>query len=164
MTSTVNILAVFDNGNQITLALEALGRGDFTTAESVLTALIEAEAPRSPQELALIYNKRGVARVRQQRRDEARLDFLAALEVLPHYAPALTNLGNLDFDSGDTQAAIAQFEAAIAADPGYAIAHFNLGAAYKRAGRFAEGVRAIRQGRRLEERAAPSAWRWRRRR
>jgi tetratricopeptide (TPR) repeat protein len=163
MTSIVNIIAVFDDRNQITLALAALERGDYATAESVLTALIEGDAERAPHELALIYNKRGIARVRQDRRGEARADFLAALEALPRYAPALANVGNLHFEAGDTQTAIVQFEAAIAADPEYAIAYFNLGAAYKRAGRFAESVRALRRGRQLEDRATPSAWRWRRR-
>jgi tetratricopeptide (TPR) repeat protein len=164
MTSIVNIVAVFDNRSEITLALAALERGDHVMAESALTALIEAQTERAPQELALLYNKRGVARVHQDRRDEARADFLAALVAVPRYAPALTNVGNLYFEAGDTQTAIVQFEAAIAADPDYAIAYFNLGAAYKRAGRFADSVRALRRGRQLEDRAAPSAWRWRRRR
>jgi tetratricopeptide (TPR) repeat protein len=163
MTSIVNILAVFDKGNPITLALAALERGELATAETALTALIDAPAQREPQELALIFNKRGVARVRLERRDEARADFEAALAVLPRYAPALANIGNLHFEAGDVPTAIAQFEAAIAADPDYAIAYFNLGAAYKRAGRFVESVRALRRGRQLEDRAAPSAWRWRRR-
>jgi Flp pilus assembly protein TadD len=45
-----------------------------------------------------------------------------------------------------------RYEAAIAADDDYAVAHFNLGIAYKRAGRIDEGVRAMRKAQRLEGR------------
>ena len=154
---------MFDNGDQITLALAALDRGDLAEAESALTALLDAAPKRSAEESALLFNKRGVARIRQGRRDEARADFLAALEASPRYAPALANVGNLCFEAGEVAEAIARYEAAVDADPDYAIAYFNLGAAYKRAGRIADAVRALRHGRRLEDRAAPSVWRWRRR-
>jgi tetratricopeptide (TPR) repeat protein len=136
-------------------ALEALRRHDFGAAESGLTALIDAPAEVRPgRERAFLFNKRGVARIGLKRVQDARADFESALEAFAGYAPALTNLGNLLFEAGDVGAAVARYEAAIASDPDYAVAHLNLGIAYKRAGRTAEGVRAMRKAQQLEGRKA----------
>ena len=105
-------------------------------------------------EAAFLLNKRGVARIGLKERDLAQADFEAALERVPRYAPALANLGNLLFEQGDVDGAIARYEAAIAADEEYAVAHHNLGVAYKRAGRMGEAVRSMRRAMRLEGRAA----------
>lgn len=132
------------------LALRALDRGHYDDAERRLSELLELGAP--PAELALLHNKRGVARTYLQRRDDARADFEAALAALPRFAPALTNVGNLLLEDGEYSAAIAQYERAIRADDTYAVAHFNLGIAYKKLGRFDEGVRELRRAQRLEGR------------
>lgn len=130
-------------------ALEALGRRDFERAERDFTELLETRD--APADRAFLLNKRGVARAGRSQADAARDDFIAALECVPRYPPALTNLGNLLLEAGDIDAAIARYEEAIAADPEYALAHLNLGTAYKRAGRFDEGVRALRAAQRLEK-------------
>ena len=130
-------------------ALEALARRDFARAEALLSELVAA--PGTAGERAFLLNKRGVARVGLSRIDAARDDFLAALLEVTRYAPALTNLGNLALEAGDAETAIARYEEAITADPQYALAHFNLGNAYKRAGRFDEGVRELRTAQRLEK-------------
>ena len=57
-------------------------------------------------------------------------------------------------EAGEIDAAIVRYEEAIAADPQYALAHLNAGTAYKRAGRFNEGVRALRAAQRLERRGS----------
>lgn len=136
-------------------ALAWLKRGDFERAEGELTALLadarEGNAGTGPpRERAFLFNKRGVARVGMRRLDLARADFTAALECVGGYPPALTNLGNLLLEDGQLEAAIARYEAAIAADPDYAIAYLNLGVAYKRAGRVGESVRALRRAQRIE--------------
>ncbi len=77
----------------------------------------------------------------------------AALQLHPRHAGALTNLGNLALEDDDVAGAIEHYERAIAADAEYAVAYFNLGVAYKKTGRIAEGVRALRQAQRLEWRA-----------
>ncbi len=75
------------------------------------------------------------------------------------------NLGNLLLEEGEIDAAIAHYEGAIASDGEYAVAYLNLGIAYKRAGRIKDGIHALRQAQRLEQRAnASRAWRRVRRR
>jgi tetratricopeptide (TPR) repeat protein len=139
-------------------ALALLRRRAFESAQRELTALLVDCATRA--ERAFLLNKRGVARVGMARLDLAREDFDAALECVGDYPPALTNLGNLLFEDGQIDAAIARYEGAILADPDYAVAHLNLGVAYKRAGRVAESVRSLRRAQRLD---GPSFLRRRRR-
>lgn len=143
---------MFRKDDRFAFALKALRRRDYAGAEVALSAWLEAESLGAP-ERAFLLNKRGVARIGMQRREQAVEDFDAALKAQPAYAPALTNLGNLLFEAGDVQGAIARYERAIASDSEYAVAHLNLGAAYKRAGRIADAVRALRQAERLERRA-----------
>jgi protein O-GlcNAc transferase len=166
MTSILNMGSnVFRDESGFAFALAALEGRDFSGAEEALSALIERieEAP----ERAFLLNKRGVARIGLDRRELARDDFAAALEARPDYAPALTNLGNLLLEEGAVEAAIARYERAVARDPEYAIAYLNLSVAYKRAGRIADAVRALRHSQRLESRASASGasfWRRLRRR
>ena len=143
---------MFRKDDRFASALKALRRRDYGGAETALSALLEAES-LDVGERAFLLNKRGVARIGMQRRAQAVEDFEAALQARPAYAPALTNLGNLLFDAGDVEGAIARYERAIASDSEYSVAHLNLGAAYKRAGRIADAVRALRQAERLERRA-----------
>jgi lipoprotein NlpI len=152
---------VFRDEGRFACALEALDRCDFSAAEAAFSGLL-AEELRA-DERAFLLNKRGVARIGLELRELARDDFTAALEALPAYAPALTNLGNLLLEAAEIDAAIARYESAIAADREYATAYLNLSVAYKRAGRFAEAVRALRRAQRLEGRAR-SSWRPARRR
>jgi tetratricopeptide (TPR) repeat protein len=135
------------------LALEAIARGRFDEAIERLDALLEDPKP-VPGDRAFYLNKRGVARISLGQTAAAREDFEAALLAMPRFAPAMANLGNLLIEAGDVPGAIAQYEAAIAADDDCAVAHFNLGVAYKRAGRVDEGVRAMRKAQRLEGRKA----------
>lgn len=146
---------MFRDDERFACALEALARGDFSSAEAALSALLDASNDLS--ERAFLLNKRGVAHVGLELRKEARDDFAAALAASREYAPALTNLGNLLLDEGDVDGAIARYEQAIASDAEYALAHLNLGVAYKRAGRIADSVRELRQSQRLEERARANA-------
>jgi len=131
-------------------ALSLLDRGDFAAAEPLLTRAIES-APDARRQ-AFFLNKRGVARIKLGRRDDARADFESALQCVRRYAPALTNLGNLLLEEGRVDDAIAAYSDAIAADGEYAVAYVNLGSAYKRAGRLDEAVRALHTGLRLEGR------------
>ncbi len=131
-------------------ALSALEAGDFAAAEPMLTR--EIEHASRPQQRAFYLNKRGVARIKLGRREDARADFEGALECVAHYAPALTNIGNLLLEDGRVDDAITAYREAIDADREYAVAYVNLGSAYKRAGRLGDAVRAMRAGLRLEGR------------
>jgi lipoprotein NlpI len=133
-------------------ALRLLARGDAAAAEPALSSLLE-DAALAPSERAFLINKRGVARIALGRRADARVDFEAALALLPKHAPALVNVGNLTFEEGRVDEAVALYEEAIRADEFYHVAHLNLAAAYKRLGRLEDAVRAIRTARRLEGRS-----------
>jgi lipoprotein NlpI len=135
------------------LALEAIARGRFDDAVARLDALLQ-DPKLTPADRAFYLNKRGVARISLGHAAAAREDFEGALLCMPRFAPSMANLGNLLIEEGDLAGAIAHYEAAIAADDDCAVAHFNLGVAYKRAGRVDEGVRAMRKAQRLEGRKA----------
>jgi tetratricopeptide (TPR) repeat protein len=128
-------------------ALAALDAGDYEWAEAAFTQLLAADA--APGERAFLFNKRGVARIGLGRREQARSDFTSALACRPRYAPTLANLGNLLLEEARLDDAIAHYEAAIEADPSYAVAYVNLAAARKRTGQYAEAVRALRQAYRI---------------
>jgi tetratricopeptide (TPR) repeat protein len=145
---------MFRSRDPIASALAALDRGEFAGAESTLGELLER--PASPLQRAFLLNKRGVARIGLDRRELAGADFAAALESVSCYPPALTNLGNLLLEDGDVRGAIAHYERAISSDRDYALAHLNLGVAYKRLGRIADSVRALREAQRLEQRSRTS--------
>ena len=131
-------------------AVRLLEIGAFAEAERELNALLEAQC--SDRERAMGLNKRGVARVQQGRRAEAFGDFSAALDSRPNFAPAIVNLGNLLLEDGQLDEAILQYERALRCDSLYAVAHMNLSAAYKRAGRHADAVREFRLASRVEGR------------
>jgi lipoprotein NlpI len=155
---------VFRDEPRFACALQALDRRQFDRAVAAFDELLQSEN-LAVGERAFLLNKRGVARVGLAQREPARADFIAALAARPGYAPALMNLGNLLLEEGEVDAAIAQYERAIASDGEYAVAYLNLGIAYKRAGRIDDGIRALRQAQRLEQRAnASRAWRPARRR
>jgi tetratricopeptide (TPR) repeat protein len=75
-------------------------------------------------------------------------DYAAALaEELPPRLKlgALINYGGLKKAAGDLTGAIALFEQAVAADPTFAIAHYNLGTAHRVRGYLDEAIAAYRQ-------------------
>lgn len=129
------------------LALQSLARGEYAAALQQLDVLLEEET--RGEERAVLSNKRGVALVSLLRRDEARQAFDDALAARPRYAPALVNLGNLHLEASEADAAIAQYQAAVAADDRYGPAHHNLAVAYKRLGRTADYVRELRRAHKL---------------
>jgi tetratricopeptide (TPR) repeat protein len=131
-------------------ALHAIDCRDFARADLELGVLLQAAV--GADDRAFLLNKRGVARMGLRQPERAREDFEAALDAVARFAPALTNLGNLALEAGDVGGAIARYEAAIDADPDYALAYLNLGAAYKKEGRFDRSVWAIRRAQRLEGR------------
>ncbi|HUY41371.1 MAG TPA: tetratricopeptide repeat protein [Candidatus Dormibacteraeota bacterium] len=137
-------------------ALALLERGDAGEAEPLFEALLAVAD--APGERAFLLNKRGVARAAQARIVEAVEDFTAVLALDRRYVPAIVNLGNVAFEQDRAAEALARYEEAIALDPHHARAFAGAAAAYKRLGRYADAVRAIRTARRLEARRLIS-WR-----
>jgi len=112
----------------------------------------EEPSPNEEPHDARGLNKRGVRHIHAGRREAARADFQAALALDASYAPAMMNLGNLAFESGDAAEAVRWYEAAIAADPEYPLVHANLASAFKKLGRYEDAVRAMRHASKLEVR------------
>jgi tetratricopeptide (TPR) repeat protein len=133
------------------LAMRDLAQHRYADALARLDSLL-ADPSLSREQRATVANKRGVALIDLRRIDEAREAFEQALQIDPRFAPAIVNLGNLQLETGDMQAAIAHYERAIACDEEYAPAHHNLGVAYKRLGKMNDAVRALRRAQRLEGR------------
>ena len=121
--------------------------GAYEKAEREFSELLEGAV--SKNERAAILNKRGVSRIHLGRRAEALADFCSALELDATFAPSLVNVGNLLLEDGDVDEAIAHYESALRYDDDYSVAHVNLAAAYKKAGRHADAVRQFRRANRL---------------
>ena len=81
-------------------------------------------------ESAVLYNKRGICELLEQRYRSARSDFERALRIDPRYAPAYNNLGVTEYATRKYGRAIKQYEKAITLEPSGASYHSNLGAAY----------------------------------
>jgi tetratricopeptide (TPR) repeat protein len=133
------------------LALRDLAHHRFGEALARLDELRGDTALTRDERLA-VENKRGVAFINMQRVAEAREAFESALAIEPRYAPALVNIGNLHLEDGDVDGAIRYYERAVLCDDDYALAHHNLGVAYKRLGRTGDAVRELRKATRLEGR------------
>lgn len=131
------------------LALRDMAHHRYEEALVRLDALL-ADLQLPAPERAAAANKRGVALVELRRTDEARAAFEQALQIVPKFAPALVNMGNLHLESGEMEEAIALYESAVLSDEHYALAHHNLGVAYKRLGRTGDAVRELRRAHRLE--------------
>lgn len=133
------------------LALRDMAHRNYEQAMGRLDAIL-ADPQTAAPERAAAANKRGVALVELERKDEARAAFEQALEIVPKFAPALVNIGNLHLEAGETDEAIKYYESAVRSDEDYALAHHNLGVAYKRLGRTGDSVRELRKAHRLEGR------------
>ena len=134
-------------------AVRDLAQGRDAQALERLETLIAGEA-LSGRQRAEAENKRGVALVHLNRRDEARAAFEVALQATPRYAPALVNLGNLQQEAGDFESAIRFYESAAASDETYAPAHHNLGVALADEERFNEAMEQYQAALRIEPNAA----------
>jgi len=125
----------------------ALERGEFAQALATFDAIASDASDDAAR--AMLENKRGCALVGLGDRAAAIDAFARALHCDERCAPALTNVGNLLFESGHARDAIDYYEAAIRADADYAFAHQNLGVALRAQGRHGEAVRALRTATRL---------------
>jgi len=136
--------------------VEAFAAGRHEAAlDEFAGAVQEARSAGDAQAEAAALSKRGVALTALGRRAEALEAFATALERDERCAPALVNFGNLLLEEGHVLDAIDYYDAAIRADEAYPASYRNLGVAYKRLGRRAEAVRALRSAARLEGRRPP---------
>lgn len=133
-------------------ALRDLAHGRAEAALAQLDGLLAAEADAGMR--AQIANKRGVALMALHRREEARRAFEGACGIVAEFPPALVNLGNLELEASNYDAAVELYRRALKNDESFAPAHRHLGLAYKRMGRAADALREFSRARRLEGRVS----------
>ncbi|MDE2573195.1 MAG: tetratricopeptide repeat protein [bacterium] len=129
----------------------AIEAGRYREAVHLLTRALH-ESGRDAAVVAAILNKRGVALVHREERDQALADFRAALDSDPKCTAAIVNLGNLALEDGEVERAIEQYQAALRIDAECALAHHNLGAAYRQLGRRSESVQHLRAAEKIRSR------------
>ncbi len=83
----------------------------------VLSVGLTRAAGESPVDRAWWHTDRAVALVRQERRDEAEVEFRAALKANPGYVDAHHRLGDLLRDEGDPQGALEHYQAVVQQRP-----------------------------------------------
>ena len=128
----------------------ALRSGAFDEAERCFDEALNAATADADR--ALAHNKRALVALARGDRAAAQAALDEALRSSATCVPAIVNAGNLLLESGQVDAAIARFEAAIALDPDYPEAHHNLGVAFRQAGRRSDSVRELRRATGLERR------------
>jgi tetratricopeptide (TPR) repeat protein len=90
----------------------------------------------------------GLQRVREANAAAARQAFEAALALDPGHFRAITNLGNLEFEFGPPDAAIAHYQQALKLHSEYAPAHQGLAAAYRKQGQIGLSVQHLKKANR----------------
>lgn len=94
----------------------------------------------------------GLLRVRAGNREAAKVAFEKALEHDKGHFRAKTNLANLWQEEGQLEAAIGAYQEVLNLNPDYAMAHHNLGAAYRKKGDVAKSVYHVKRAQRLQMR------------
>jgi tetratricopeptide (TPR) repeat protein len=106
-------------------ALQLMQSRDYAAAEPLLSGLTQ----RQPK-LAGPWLNLGILYARTNRKPEALRALRQGLSLNPRSAAAQNQLGILLRETGDLRAAEQAYPAALAATPGYAYAHLNLGVLY----------------------------------
>ena len=88
------------------------------------------EALRKDRKNAVLYNKLGIAQLKDGRLEQARINFQQAVKRNPKFADALNNIGAVYYMQRNFSAAAKQFKKAVALDESRATFHVNLGAAW----------------------------------
>jgi tetratricopeptide (TPR) repeat protein len=130
--------------------IAALDRRRFDEALDHFRAALEAASTSA--ERAAVHNKSGIAHLRRGDRQAAVEAFAEALHADARFVPVIVNIGNLLFEDGQLDEAVAHYEAALRIEDDYFLAHLNLGVAFKKLGRHADAVREFRRATRLEAR------------
>src|SRR5204862_7413225 len=92
----------------------------------------------------------GVVLNQAGRREEASLEFIAAIKLDANFVSARNNLGRLLAEQGKAAEAIAEFERVLKVDPHHVQAHYNLGALYAEAQEFAKAADHFAEARKAE--------------
>jgi tetratricopeptide (TPR) repeat protein len=94
-------------------------------------------------------NQLGVLEAIIERWDVARGHFQTALSSDPKHHRALTNLGNLELETGHLEAAEARYREVIRINPEYSVVYNNLAAVLRKLGKRGESIEMIKKSQRL---------------
>ena len=111
------------------LCAELLTQGELVKAEANCDLGLEY-APRYGN----LWVNKGLIALRDGRKADAKAHFIKAVRYNQEQLQAYQNLGTLYFEEGDFERAADNFERALAVDPAFNEARFNLGLAYLRLG------------------------------
>jgi Tfp pilus assembly protein PilF len=95
-----------------------------------------------PDRARKIYMK-GNEALQKNKLDDAKKYAEKAIEIYPAFAEALTLRGILRMNDGATEAGMGDFDAAIKADPNYALAYTTLGAALNQMQKFEDATKTL---------------------
>lgn len=108
---------------------------------------------RVPEKARKIYEKASEA-LHKNKFDDAKKLAQKALDTYPQFAEALTLRGILEMNDGATDRGMADFDAAIKADPSYALAYTTMGAALNQTRKYEDAARSLSRAVALQ----PGAW------
>ena len=94
----------------------------------------------SPKSLGPVHRNLGMAYVRQGKISDAEQMYQKALEIDPDYSEVFVSIGNLEFNRGDYEKAIANYRKAVEGNGKDASAHLKLGLAYYNTQNFEDGA------------------------
>jgi tetratricopeptide (TPR) repeat protein len=138
-----DLIAGYLDVSEARAAIEAFDLED----ESKITAYLD-----DPHLGAEAWAALGLVHIRSGNREGARQAFDTALLADPGHYRVRTNLANLTLEAGQTDEAIRMYEGVLKLNPEYALAHHNLGAAYRKKGQIDRSVYHIKRGQRLQMR------------
>jgi Tfp pilus assembly protein PilF len=118
-------------------------RGDLAMAHQQYLEAI-GDYSQAPDKSAIIWNKMGMAYHHLFAVDEARRDYVRALQLRPDYPEALNNLGAIYYAKKNYRKAEKYYQKALRLDPKSAPIYSNLGTAYFARGKVNEGIDAYR--------------------
>jgi len=116
-------------------------------------ATVSVAEYKVPQKARNAFHKAEVA-LSKNRQEEAGKYLAKALEIFPHYAPALTLRGVLALDAANVNAAITDFDKAIHSDPSFALAYTAMTAAFNQLNKFDDALKSAERASTL----APRSW------
>jgi tetratricopeptide (TPR) repeat protein len=137
----VDLIADYLDVSRARAAIEAFDTED----ESKIAAYLD-----DPHLGAEAWATLGLVHIRRNDRERAKQAFDAALQADPHHFRVKTNLANLSLEAGQTDEAIRMYEEVLKLNPEYALAHHNLGAAYRKKGQIDKSVYHIKRSQRLQ--------------
>lgn len=122
----------------------ALMRGDYAEAIRLFTMDIDS-GRNTPDNLAVVYNQRGLAYRRSGKPDLAIADYNRAMKLAPNDADLFNNRGIAFKAKGELQQALADYNRAIELNTKQATAYYNRSIVYEKLGRLVEAIADVKR-------------------